>query len=265
MITTCPACHTAFRITREQLDARQGRVRCGLCKEIFDARISLRNFAGDEAQTASGGSATKPEVSAYERPQTAPDSHQVPAPALAPWEGENKHEVPAPALAPAERKNKLGRRRPWLLGSCLLMAILILQVAFGLRGDIATLYPEAKPYLQEICDTFECELPLPRRTELISIESSDLQADTVNPKVMVLTATIRNRAAFPQAYPALELTLTDSEDKALARRVLSARDYLTGSVNPESSFRSNSEFSVRVPIEATALKATGYRLYLFFP
>ncbi len=45
MITTCPACYTAFRVTQEQLAAREGMVRCGKCATVFDAREALQPAA----------------------------------------------------------------------------------------------------------------------------------------------------------------------------------------------------------------------------
>ena len=35
--TQCPHCHTRFRITRSQLGAAQGLVRCGACLHVFNA------------------------------------------------------------------------------------------------------------------------------------------------------------------------------------------------------------------------------------
>lgn len=40
-ITRCPHCHTAFRVSAEQLRAAAGQVRCGSCGEIFDAQAHL--------------------------------------------------------------------------------------------------------------------------------------------------------------------------------------------------------------------------------
>ncbi len=39
--TSCPACGTTFRITTEQLLARNGNVRCGRCAHVFNAHQSL--------------------------------------------------------------------------------------------------------------------------------------------------------------------------------------------------------------------------------
>jgi predicted Zn finger-like uncharacterized protein len=36
MVTRCPSCNTVFRVTPPQLQARQGKVRCGRCMMVFD-------------------------------------------------------------------------------------------------------------------------------------------------------------------------------------------------------------------------------------
>src|SRR5215470_19755183 len=41
MLTRCPNCGTTFRVTEQQLGAREGRVRCGRCDTQFDANSTL--------------------------------------------------------------------------------------------------------------------------------------------------------------------------------------------------------------------------------
>src|SRR5262249_57668006 len=41
MMTRCPTCGTAFRVTEQQLGAREGKVRCGRCDTLFDALATL--------------------------------------------------------------------------------------------------------------------------------------------------------------------------------------------------------------------------------
>ncbi|QLI80650.1 DUF3426 domain-containing protein [Chitinibacter fontanus] len=43
-ITRCPNCSTSFRVTDEQLAAHQGKVRCGRCSFIFNARDFLQRL-----------------------------------------------------------------------------------------------------------------------------------------------------------------------------------------------------------------------------
>lgn len=273
MLTTrCPACRTAFRISQAQMEARGGKVRCGRCTAVFDARESLREDAEAAVRPGVEPSVSEPPARAAmpisKAHADAPGTPRKPAAGTVP----KAPLATSPAGRPDEARGGLARSplsprtRPseWI-AAALLLVVLAGQMAFHYRGEIALLVPELKPQIKSLCDTLGCEVPLPRRAELMSIESSDLQADTVNPAVMVLSATLRNRAAFPQSLPALELTLTDMQDQPLARRVLLARDYLGRATNADAGFAANSEVPVKVFIEAASLGAAGYRLYLFYP
>lgn len=165
----------------------------------------------------------------------------------------------------AAQPSRRARRWPWSLGALMLLLLLLAQAAYHYRIAITLLFPETKPYAVALCVTLGCELPLPRRIELLSIEASDLQADTTNPNVMVLSATIKNRALFNQQHPLLELTLTDAQDQPVVRRVLEPQDYLGKAVNTQAGLPANAEIAIKVFVEGSQVKATGYRLYLFFP
>jgi hypothetical protein len=81
--------------------------------------------------------------------------------------------------------------------------------------------------------------------------------------VLTLSAVLRNRAAFTQAYPALELTLTNEANLTVARRVLQPKDYLAESSRLGKPFEAGSEMSFKLHIDAAGLGASGYRLYVF--
>lgn len=247
MITRCPACQTAFRVSVPQLAARDGQVRCGACAHVFDARTHLL---------------VDTPIAAAEPPPSN-DAAQMVWPEL----------DPAPVVAAAsELTLTFGptpqtplRRAPWIAGSLVLLLLLAAQGLFHFRSDIALLAPESKPLLEDACAMLGCTISLPQRSALMSIEASDLQADGTNPNVVILTATLRNRAAFAQVYPALELTLTDSQDLPLVRRVLQASDYLDTAPDRENGFAAGAERAIRVTLQLADIKATGYRLYLFYP
>jgi predicted Zn finger-like uncharacterized protein len=241
MTTRCPSCGTAFRVTEQQLGARAGQVRCGRCDTLFDAHASLSSD-----------------------PATLPPSDKTGPPtsgSMAVLLGTDKDRPFAFDFGPPE-SHPLSRL--WWIGSLVLLLALLAQGAYRYRGEIAVLVPESKPLLERLCVEFGCDVPLPRRAELLSIETSDLQADGGQSNVMVLTATLRNRAAFVQAYPALELSLTSAQGQTVARRVLMPKDYVPQPARTDSGFAAGSELQIRVYIEAAALKPTGYRLYLFY-
>ena len=101
---------------------------------------------------------------------------------------------------------------------------------------------------------------------LPQIETSDLEIEPANPSQYILNAVVRNRARFPQQHPYLELTLTDSRDRPVIRRVIAPQDWvippeaLTSGLSPASSH------AVRLGFQTSGVaSAVGYRLYAFFP
>ncbi|HAY27192.1 MAG TPA: hypothetical protein DCY47_06780 [Candidatus Accumulibacter sp.] len=80
-----------------------------------------------------------------------------------------------------------------------------------------------------------------------------------------MRAPLRTGPASAQPSPALELPLTDSRDKAVARRVLLPEEYLSSAALEEGAFAPNADLEVRVWLEAQQIDAAGYRLYVFYP
>lgn len=154
---------------------------------------------------------------------------------------------------------------PWIVGSALLTFLLLIQAALFFRIELAARMPDLKPALVALCQPLKCEVPLPRNSELMSIESSELEADPANESVITLHALLRNRAAYAQAFPHLELTLNDIDDKPLARRVFKPADYLPPVEKEQTGLLPNHELSAKLKLDVGDLKPTGYRLVLFYP
>jgi hypothetical protein len=148
---------------------------------------------------------------------------------------------------------------PYVVFALLLVAALASQSLLHFRSELAR-QSSAAASLYELLGV---EVPLPRQADLVSIETSDLQFDAAR-GLFVLQATLKNRAPYAQAWPALELTLTDTNDAVLVRRVMPAADYLPPGA-PAAAFPANGETAVRLWVEAAKVGASGYRLYLFYP
>ena len=48
LITTCGNCQARFRVTPQQLNAKQGQVRCGRCRQVFNGFEALERFPDDD-------------------------------------------------------------------------------------------------------------------------------------------------------------------------------------------------------------------------
>ena len=116
-----------------------------------------------------------------------------------------------------------------------------------------------------LCAVAGCSIRPLRDVGALSIEASDLQADPAHKGLLILTATIRNRARYSIGYPHLELTLTDSQDQVVVRRALAPPEYASGTANLAQGIAPNAEVPVKLFIDASATTQAGYRLYLFFP
>ena len=264
MLTRCARCHTAFRLTTDQLVMRQGMVRCGQCSEVFNA---LGHLIADPATTPAVAE-TQPEIGAA---SVGPDSSSYDlfgAPVAGDHSGPTSHSAganPAGGASVLLGPPTHARRFAWwsLAGTLLATTALAAQGLWFYRDQIAVAYPSSKPLLEAACTELQCKLELPVDASAISIESSDLQADPGSGAVLILSAVLRNRASFAQGLPMLELALTDALDAPLARRVLKPAEYAPGTV--PATIAAGSELQLRLFLDASQLKANGYRLYAFYP
>lgn len=298
MLTRCPHCHTAFRVTSEQLKVRQGRVRCGACSEVFDALESLADevslivmpagdnpvpkaVAEDEVPVALEPAArpTPPEPLESAGPAEAVPAGELkigpePEPeSRPPQDGEELVKAPPAAAVPdgealpeaweGVAETPPPRRWPWAVGLFALLLLTAGQLVYIYRVELAVLAPELRPALVAGCDLAGCSVPWPRRPELVGIESSDLEP--AGGDRLLLTATLKNRAPFVQEYPHLELTLTDTQDDVLLRKVLPPVDWLPAGQSAADGFAARGELAVKLLLEAQGVPAVGYRLYLFYP
>ena len=154
-----------------------------------------------------------------------------------------------------------GRRTNWVfvVAALMLAAILSAQLAYHFRSEIVRFIPA----VAGVFEVLDVQIPSSARSDLVSIEASDLQVDNAR-GLFVLNALLHNRADYAQAMPALELTLIDAADKPVARRVMKAAEYLPPGSNL-TSFPAKAEIPVRMWIDARGLGASGYRLYIFYP
>lgn len=234
-----------------------------------------------------------PDASAHDAPDTAAD---VPPADAAPLADNTIAATPVGTLQPAEpdplldvparlepvrdpavqriRRELYGDAAPagrsliatvlWTTGCTLLALAAVAQLIYVFRTELAVAQPALKPVLERACERLGCSVPAPRRADLISIESSELNPDRERAPLLRLNALLRNGAAFPQTWPHLELTLTDTADRPVLRRVIAPEDYLPAADRPET-FTGNSEHAVSLLVDPGATSAGGYRLYVFHP
>lgn len=251
-ITQCPHCKTRFRISQEQLDVRRGLVCCGRCQHAFNAKAHLQQAS----------------VSPTELPPQAD---------LPIFSGdENQDTLPAAEHSDTQNNSTLGdlaisntgirsRSSVWYVaGLIFLSSAFLLQLTHFFRAEIAARIPKLAPALQGYCNLMNCRISLPQQAELLSLESSGLESSSVAANLATLSAVLHNSASFAQAYPHLQLTLTNAQGNAMGRRVFSPKDYLENGLR-NSALAAGGRLEIRVNLDISDLQPVGYKLLLFYP
>jgi len=286
-VTQCPACATRFNVSEAQLEARDGLVRCGRCETVFNAaehllpdepspQLSLpideapaadadagngdlplpadsdvrsQHFIPPQTGEAVSGAGPAPLADLEETPLTLAQQVQF-------YDVDPEQESSPPAAR--------HRAAAWLLG-LLLLLLLIAQAAYFFRSELALRLPALKPVLVQVCELLSCTIELPHDADLLSIDSSELEADAKQPNAFTLHVLLHNHAAHAQALPSLELTLTDTQDQVIARRIFHPADYLPGLAEKIDALAAKRELALALHLETAELRPTGYRLLLFYP
>jgi predicted Zn finger-like uncharacterized protein len=283
LITTCRHCGARFRVTPQQLNAKQGQVRCGSCQSLFNGFESLERHPDDDTGTRllAAREAERarqiqemPAADGIETLQGAEEATPAADPP-APETPAERDTEPIPSARPQRQirpdltiplpPRRDPPARAWRFGVALMLIVLAAETAYAYRGPIAQRYPVTRPWLESACLRLACNVPWSREDALLKLEDSELLEVPGKPQEIALGARIRNLAGVAQEYPHIELTLTDLTGQAAVRRVLRPTDYLGRPLNGTEVMAPGSEISVQLRLETPRIKATGYELLLFYP
>jgi len=330
LATRCPACTTVFRISTAQAAAKGGKVRCGICRHVFNSldalvRVEDLDVVEEVIVDPVDGTIAPTKAEAFIAPANAPSEAQVPdehegVPIESPvgderpvpaewWLPETPTTGPHPPGAPGAAVAALtgsriasptpfGRRddvaperfpidgtnpvymRPdtadesstslpfrWALAvfSCVAALLLVAQLAYLFRDELAVHWSPARPWLSSACALVGCRVGYPVHPDAITIESASIQTSAPLSNTYVFAALLRNRDGFDVRYPNLQLVLTDLRDQPILRRDLRPEDYLPAGRAPDSGFPAQSELPVRVVFELGDLRFVGYRISQTYP
>jgi len=277
VITHCPACQTQFFATEEQLNQHGGKVRCGQCMQVFDARAQLVSISDSAENAADTSNSAEEDTSVIDSavPAEILAQPELPASTIEITGTETKAEtvIQQPAyLGDAVKKNRFraghagNKSRAWLwaLATLLMILLSVIQSVYFLRDEIAIYYPKAKPYLLQACQKLSCSINLPEKIESIAIDDSDMQEDADHPGLVRFTSTLINSGNHALAYPNLELTLTDVEDKPVLRRIFKPNEYLPAGTNIADGIQASEEIRIKLAITTSDIAVTGYRVFVTY-
>lgn len=294
LATRCPHCHTYFRVTPQQLALRDGMVRCGACREIFNGevyvferseltdsttsaqveddttgRMTLIDFGSLRATPAPRESSMQEELDALSKAiadlQSKPWTEPPPG-ELSPADEEDRDQ-PAPGFV-HEARQRQRTSRVWtillIVGIPLLLGALSAQLGYLFRNEIAARSPEAARYLRAVCRRIGCTITLPAQIEALSIESRHLHKLQDQDNHFELTVLVRNIGTTSQAWPALDLQLNNVAGQTEIRKVFMPSEFLKAS-EIRAGIPAASEREVRLRFELNGNPAHGFNIQIFYP
>jgi predicted Zn finger-like uncharacterized protein len=165
------------------------------------------------------------------------------------------------------KSNKASRASRWAWAgfAALLALCAAAQVLWFWRDEIAARWPISQAWLETGCAHLRCDVQAPRRPEAISVESASVSALAASSAYRV-NLLIKSRASTLVAAPAVELTLKDSSENTLFKRVLSPQELKL----PAQGLPPNSEHATTLVVSTSdgntpAKKVAGYSALPFYP
>jgi len=157
---------------------------------------------------------------------------------------------------------------------CLVLALaLMLQWVVRQKDVLAAQAPRLAPLLQLMCRPLGCEVRPLRRIESLVIENSSFSR--TGPDTYRLSFTLKNAGDADLEIPALELTLTDSQDQAVVRRVVMPAEFGATATTLTAYSKLPGTLTLNVagaggesdapPTQAGFLSVAGYRILAFYP
>jgi len=225
MYTQCPECLTIYKLTGAELGAAHGSVRCGHCSAVFDA---LRTIVEQLPPEPIEGLVAHPAET--DPPQLGLSVFRPnPGQGTLLFDPEERPRIAERAAAPTftrrRRRQRAQRNGAWIAGCAMLLLALGVQVAWAERAQWID-DAHVRAWLDPACARLGCKLPARHDAGSLELISRDIRPHPSVAGALIISATVRNGAEFAQAFPIVEITLSDLDETRIAMRRFRPRDYV---------------------------------------
>ncbi len=228
-----------------------GRYRCGKCQKVCNALESLF----DEWPQAKQQGTRPGDLPVLGINLTLDPASESPGAEG----GQSEGEEPLSEAATDEQSG-----RPWqrylLAGAALLLACIIaLNLASFFQQPVTGQTRFQSTLVRLGLKQAPPEKPF-RALDRIEVLSRELKPHRYRPGVLVLNATIVNRAKRVQPYPQIEVTLRDAQNRQLSRQLFEPGDYLSRSSELRSGMQPQAYMALSLEMPDPGDGAVGFEL-----
>ncbi|MCC4605708.1 DUF3426 domain-containing protein [Xanthomonas campestris] len=152
-----------------------------------------------------------------------------------------------------------GRQWALLVG---LVGVLALQIVIADRAHLAG-DARWRPLVSAACTVLRCSLPAWREPAALTLLNREVRPMHGMPGVLQIQASFRNDARWAQAWPWLQLSLSDADGRVIGTRVLAPQEYLGQAPAEQDTLAPGQAvqvaFRVREPAASTAAFSFDFR------
>jgi predicted Zn finger-like uncharacterized protein len=262
MYTFCPTCSTVFAIKAEHLLAAAGRVRCGACDQVFRAF----DYVYEDLEAVQSALAEYHARQTVRHAKEWQDDSGYAGEEVGADDAQDDLDAPSPddLLMPPEftdtwsERSHFGRNlaKGAIIGALLLL--LGVQWLYFNRTSLAA-QSDWRPGLELFCSFLQCDLPLRADLTRIELVNRDVRKHPRVAGALLINATLVNRADFPQPYPILEVTFSNSTGTPVAARRFHPDEYLGDQAVIKAGMPVNTALQVMLEIEDPGKDAVSFQ------
>jgi predicted Zn finger-like uncharacterized protein len=218
IVTRCPTCETAFRVTPEQLEIANGMVRCGKCIGVFNA---LEHQVVTTTEQPTEVACTESDLLSEQEEETLPRLT-----ALIHNEFSERQVSRKPSTT---MRTVFSRLAAIALGAL----ILAWQYIYFFSADLSR-NENYRQALIKSCYYLDCKIAPYSDLNKLVINTFIIQSHPSKPGAVIVDMLIENTAQFRQPYPRIKVRFEDLQGQLVAQRVFSPEEYITQQ-NPHRS------------------------------
>ena len=135
----------------------------------------------------------------------------------------------------------------WLAATIVLLAVLAAQY-LHVNSTQFSQDKEIRPLLDFLCPLTGCPLPLIKTPRKIVTVTHDVRTHPTVKNALEIQLIFKNKAAYTQSYPILEITFSSPVGEVIARRKFLPYEYMKTNNNHRSGLKSNQKQEINLKI-----------------
>lgn len=171
--------------------------------------------------------------------------------------------VPRFVSDPTRAAPAVAGERPWprRLLVAVLAVLLLVQCIVAERDTLAA-HAQARPWLEYACAGLGCSLPAWHDPAAMDVMTRDVRPHPSVPNALLISASFRNEARWAQAWPGLQLTLSDLDGQPIAQRRFLPAQYL-GLGAPAQLIQPDQTASITLEVRDPGKQAVAFEFEFF--